>query len=136
MNEAFLDRFHFCYEQDYADPKVEKRILSKYAGSLGVSDDDFIGNLVNWADLVRKSFKQQVVNEIITTRRLRDIVFAFSVFGDKMQAIERCVSRFDDETKAAFTEFYTKIDATAKAADATAAPAADAAAAPSTKCPF
>ena len=136
MNEAFLDRFHFCYEQDYADPKVEKRILSKYASSLGVSDDDFIGNLVNWADLVRKSFKQQVVNEIITTRRLRDIVFAFSVFGDKMQAIERCVSRFDDETKAAFTEFYTKIDATAKAAEAPAAPAADAAAAPSTKCPF
>ena len=135
LNEAFLDRFHFCYEQDYADPKVEKRILSKYAGSLGVTDEDFIGNLVNWADLVRKSFKQQVVNEIITTRRLRDIVFAFSVFGDKMQAIERCVSRFDDETKTAFTEFYTKIDATAKAADAPAAPAADAAA-PSTKCPF
>jgi len=137
MNEAFLDRFHFCYEQDYADPKVEKRILSKYAASVGVSDDDFIGNLVNWADLVRKSFKQQIVSEIITTRRLRDIVFAFSVFGDKMQAIERCVSRFDEETKTAFTEFYTKIDATARAADAAAAAPDETAAAPaSTKCPF
>jgi hypothetical protein len=92
-------------------------------------------NLVNWADLVRKSFKQQIVNEIITTRRLRDIVFAFSVFGDKMQAIERCVSRFDEETKNAFTEFYTKIDATAKTPDPVAAPA-DAAPAASTKCPF
>jgi hypothetical protein len=135
LNEAFLDRFHFCYEQDYAEPKVEKKILKKYAGSLGVSDDDFMDNLVNWADLVRKSFKQQIVNEIITTRRLRDIVFAFSVFGDKMQAIERCVSRFDEETKNAFTEFYTKIDATAKTPDPVAAPV-DAAPAASTKCPF
>ena len=135
LNEAFLDRFHFCYEQDYAEPKVEKKILKKYAGSLGVSDDEFMDNLVNWADLVRKSFKQQIVNEIITTRRLRDIVFAFSVFGDKMQAIERCVSRFDEETKNAFTEFYTKIDATAKTPDPVAAPA-DAAPAASTKCPF
>lgn len=136
MNEAFLDRFHFCYEQDYAEPKVEKKILKKYAASLGVNDEAFMDNLVNWADLVRKSFKQQIVNEIITTRRLRDIVFAFSVFGDKMQAIERCVSRFDEETKNAFTEFYTKIDATAKTDDA--APAADAAAATvaSAKCPF
>jgi hypothetical protein len=134
LNEAFLDRFHFTYEQDYAEPKVEKRILKKYADSLGVDDDGFIDNLVQWADLVRKSFKQQIVSEIITTRRLRDIVFAFSVFGDKMQAIERCVSRFDEETKNAFTEFYTKIDASAKPAD-TAAPVADAAA-NSTKCPF
>ena len=137
LNEAFLDRFHFCYEQDYAEPKVEKKILKKYAASLGVNDDTFMDNLVQWADLVRKSFKQQIVNEIITTRRLRDIVFAFSVFGDKMQAIERCVSRFDEETKNAFTEFYTKIDATAKAADAPAATEATATVdANSTKCPF
>lgn len=137
LNEAFLDRFHFCYEQDYAEPKVEKKILKKYAASLGVNDDAFMDNLVQWADLVRKSFKQQIVNEIITTRRLRDIVFAFSVFGDKMQAIERCVSRFDEETKNAFTEFYTKIDATAKAADAPAATeTASTVDANSTKCPF
>ena len=136
MNEAFLDRFHFCYEQDYAEPKVEKKILKKYAASLGVNDEAFMDNLVNWADLVRKSFKQQIVNEIITTRRLRDIVFAFSVFGDKMQAIERCVSRFDEETKNAFTEFYTKIDATAKTDDAAPAPDAAAATVASAKCPF
>ena len=134
MNEAFLDRFHFTYEQDYASVAVEKRILKKYAGSLSVNDDAFIENLVNWADLVRKSFKQQIVNEIITTRRLRDIVFAFSVFGDKMTAIERCVSRFDEDTKNAFMEFYTKVDAT------TAAPAPAPADAPKSNdpnaCPF
>jgi hypothetical protein len=120
LNEAFLDRFHFTYEQDYASVAVETKILKKYAASLSVKDDEFVTNLVQWADLVRKSFKQQIVSEIITTRRLRDIVFAFSVFGDKMTAIERCVARFDEDTKNAFMEFYTKIDATAKAAAAPA----------------
>ena len=124
LNEAFLDRFAFTYEQDYADPKVEKRILKKVADSVGVTDDAFLDNLVTWADIIRKSFKQQVVSEIITTRRLRDIVFAYSVFGDKMTAIERCVSRFDPTTKEAFTQMYTKVDADAqpKPADAPAAP--------------
>ena len=136
LNEAFLDRFAFTYEQDYADPKVEKRILKKVADSVGVTDDAFLDNLVTWADIIRKSFKQQVVSEIITTRRLRDIVFAFSVFGDKMTAIERCVSRFDPTTKEAFTQMYTKVDADAqpKTADA-AAPAAAKANDPNA-CPF
>lgn len=136
LNEAFLDRFAFTYEQDYADPKVEKRILKKVADSVGVTDDAFLDNLVTWADIIRKSFKQQVVSEIITTRRLRDIVFAYSVFGDKMTAIERCVSRFDPTTKEAFTQMYTKVDADAqpKTADA-AAPAAAKANDPNA-CPF
>ena len=111
MNEAFLERFRFTYEQDYASTSVETKIISKYAESVGVKDDAFIANLVNWADIIRKSFKQQVVNDIITTRRLRDIVFAFSIFEDKMTSIERCVARFDDDTKRAFIEFYTKVDA-------------------------
>ena len=136
LNEAFLDRFAFTYEQDYADPKVEKKILKKVADGLGVDDDAFLDNLVSWADIIRKSFKQQVVSEIITTRRLRDIVFAYSVFGDKMTAIERCVSRFDPTTKESFTQFYTKVDADAqpKPADA-AAPAAPKANDPNA-CPF
>lgn len=124
LNEAFLDRFAFTYEQDYADPKVEKRILKKVADSLGVNDDAFLDNLVTWGDIIRKSFKQQVVSELITTRRLRDIVFAYSVFGDKMTAIERCVSRFDATTKDAFVQMYTKVDA-----DAQPKPVVDAAAA-------
>jgi len=134
LNEAFLDRFAFTYEQDYADTKIEKRILKKVADSVGVDDDAFLDNLVTWADIIRKSFKQQVVSEIITTRRLRDIVFAFSVFGDKMTAIERCVSRFDPTTKDAFTQMYTKVDA-----DAQPKPTVDAAAPKSDNpnaCPF
>jgi hypothetical protein len=114
MNEAFLDRFAFTYEQDYADPKVETRILTKYAESLGVSDDAFITNLVGWADLVRKSFKQNIVSEIITTRRLRDVLFAYSVLRcTKAVAVERCLARFDNDTKEAFMQFYTKVDAEA-----------------------
>ena len=137
LNEAFLDRFAFTYEQDYADPKIEKRILKKVADSLSVTDDAFLDNLVTWADIIRKSFKQQVVSEIITTRRLRDIVFAYSVFGDKMTAIERCVSRFDPTTKDAFTQMYTKVDADAqpKTTVDAAAPAAAKANDPNA-CPF
>jgi cobaltochelatase CobS len=89
-----------------------------------VNDDAFLDNLVTWGDIIRKSFKQQVVSELVTTRRLRDIVFAYSVFGDKMTAIERCVSRFDPTTKEAFTQMYTKVDA-----DAQPKPQQDAAAA-------
>ena len=137
LNEAFLDRFAFTYEQDYASIAVEKKILKKVADSVGVDDDAFLDNLVSWADIIRKSFKQQVVSEIITTRRLRDIVFAFSVFGDKMTAIERCVSRFDATTKESFMQFYTKVDAEANTpkVDAAAAPAAPKSADPNA-CPF
>lgn len=111
MNEAFLERFDFTYEQDYASNAVEKKILTKYAESVGVTDDAFVTNLVSWADIIRKSFKQSIVSEIITTRRLLHIIKAFSIFGDKMKSIERCVARFDDETKQSFLQFYTKVDA-------------------------
>jgi len=113
MNEAFLERFDFTYEQDYASSTVEKKILSKYASSVGVTDDSFLDNLISWGDIIRKSFKAQVVNEIITTRRLLHIVKAFSIFGDKMKSIERCVARFDETTKEAFMQMYTKVDADA-----------------------
>lgn len=113
MNEAFLERFDFTYEQDYASSAVEKKILSKYADSLGVKNDEFIDNLIAWGDIIRKSFKQQVVSEIITTRRLLHIIKAFSIFGDKMKSVERCVARFDDNTKDAFVQMYTKVDADA-----------------------
>ena len=114
LNEAFLDRFDFTYEQDYASNAVEKKILTKYADSLGVKDEAFIDNLIAWGDIIRKSFKQQVVSEIITTRRLLHIIKAFSIFGDKMKSVERCVARFDDTTKEAFVQMYTKVDADAQ----------------------
>jgi len=134
MNEAFLDRFAFTYEQDYADPRVETKILTKYAASLGIDDSKFIDNLVAWADLIRKSFKQNIVNEIVTTRRLRDVLFAYCVLGcTKQTAVERCLARFDNDTKEAFMQFYTKVDADANTSAATAA--ADAAAS-TVKAPF
>lgn len=133
LNEAFLDRFAFTYEQDYAPPAMERKILAKHGAACGVDDADFIANLVSWADVIRKSFAQQVVSEIITTRRLRDILFAYSVFGDKMTAIERCVARFDPTTKESFMQFYTKVDADAKSV--TSAPQT-AEGAQSNACPF
>ena len=140
MNEAFLERFRFTYEQDYAGIATENKILTKYAESVGVDDSAFIVNLVNWADIIRKSFKQNVVSDIITTRRLRDIVFGFSIFGDKMTAIERCVSRFDEDTKNSFMEFYTKVDADTQMKPPEVSPAPASVAVPSsvssTVCPI
>jgi MoxR-like ATPase len=102
LNEAFLDRYNFTIEQEYPPRATEERIVKKYMESMNVQDEGFADKLVRWADIIRKSFKQQVVNDIITTRRLRDIIFAFSIFEDKMTSIERCVARFDDDTKRAF----------------------------------
>ena len=135
LNEAFLDRFAFTYEQDYAPPAMERKILAKHAAACGVDDSEFIANLVSWADVIRKSFAQQVVSEIITTRRLRDILFAYSVFGDKMTAIERCVARFDATTKESFMQFYTKVDADTKGTN-TGSSADTADSTTSSPCPF
>ena len=77
----------------------------------GVEDNDFIDNLVSWADTIRKSYKEDAIDEIITTRRLVHISEAFAIFGDRMESINLCISRFDDETKASFLELYTKVDA-------------------------
>ena len=111
LNEAFLERFRFCYEQDYASPAIETKIVKRYAETVGVNDEVFINCLISWADIIRKSFKEQIVSDIITTRRLLNIVFAYSIFDDKLTAIDRCVSRFDEDTKTAFLDFYTKCDA-------------------------
>lgn len=111
MNEAFLERFDFTYEQDYASTTIETRILKKYAESLGVNDDAFCVNLVNWADIIRKSFKVGAVTDIITTRRLLHILKAHAIFNNKAKAIERCITRFDQSTKEAFLQMYTKVDA-------------------------
>lgn len=39
------------------------------------------------------------------------IVQTFSIFGNKEKAIDLCISRFDDDTKAAFLDLYNKVDA-------------------------
>ena len=111
LNEAFLERFPVTFEQDYPAPSVEKRILGGVASNLGITDTDFIARLVDWGDIIRKTFYDGGIDEIISTRRLVHIVRAYSIFNDKMKSIQVCVNRFDDETKQAFLELYDKVDA-------------------------
>jgi MoxR-like ATPase len=111
LNEAFLERFAITMEQPYASVATETKIITLAMKKYGVEDDEFAKNLVNWADVIRKTFYDGGVDEVISTRRLDHIVKAFAIFGDKMQAIELCVARFDEDTKVSFLDLYTKIDA-------------------------
>jgi hypothetical protein len=111
LNEAFLERFCVTFEQPYPAPAIEQRILEGIALDLGVEDRDFCKRLCDWSDVIRKTFYDGGIEEIISTRRLVHIVRAYSIFGDKAKAIQVCINRFDDETKTAFLELYDKIDA-------------------------
>ncbi len=111
LNEAFLERFPVTFEQDYPAPSAEIKILLKVAESIGVNDDDFCKKLVDWADIIRKTFFDGGIEEIISTRRLVHIIRAYGIFGKKEKAIQVCVNRFDDETKQSFMELYDKVDA-------------------------
>ena len=106
LNEAFLERFPITFEQEYPTAAIETKILSKLC-----SDETFCKRLADWADIIRKTFYDGGIEEIISTRRLVHIVKAFNIFGDKAKAISVCVNRFDDETKQAFLELYDKVDA-------------------------
>jgi len=110
LNEAFLERFPVTFEQSYPSPTVEQKILEGIALDLGVKDREFCKRLVDWGDIIRKTFYDGGIEEIISTRRLVHIVRAYSIFGDKAKAIQVCVNRFDDETKQAFLELYDKVD--------------------------
>jgi len=111
LNEAFLERFAVTMEQPYASAAIEKKIVLGSMQKYGAVDKDFADNLVTWAEVIRKTFFDGGVDEVISTRRLDHIVKAFAIFGDKMQSIELCVARFDEDTKASFLDLYTKIDA-------------------------
>jgi len=111
LNEAFLERFPVTFEQEYPTGTIEKKILGRVAAMVGVTDIDFINRLVDWGDIIRKTFYDGGIEEIISTRRLVHILRAYSIFKNKMKAIEVCVNRFDDETKQAFLELYDKVDA-------------------------
>jgi hypothetical protein len=108
LDDAFLERFPITVEQEYPDVKTEKKILTPL-----IEDKEFVELLVQWADVIRKSFDENAVDEIISTRRLVHIAKAYTIFGDRMKAIELCVARFDTETKMSFLDLYTKIDAKA-----------------------
>ena len=106
LNEAFLERFPVTFEQEYPTATIETRILNKLC-----DDENFCKRLADWADIIRKTFYDGGIEEIISTRRLVHIIKAFNIFGDKAKAIQVCVNRFDDETKQAFLELYDKVDA-------------------------
>ena len=106
LNEAFLERFPVTFEQNYPTPAQEKNILMKLS-----EDVDFCSRLVDWADIIRKTFYDGGIDEIISTRRLVHIIRAYGIFGNKAKAIDVCTARFDDETKQAFIELYDKVDA-------------------------
>jgi hypothetical protein len=112
LNEAFLERFPVTFEQSYPSAKIESAILKKVSESLECYDADFVERLVSWGEIIRKTFFDGGVDEIISTRRLVHVIRAYSIFGKRMKAIEVCVNRFDDETKQSFLELYAKIDAT------------------------
>jgi hypothetical protein len=111
LNEAFLERFPVTFEQEYPSVANEIKILDKVAQSLGVDDSNFCKRLADWADIIRKTFYDGGIEEIISTRRLVHIIRAYSIFQDKAKAIQVCVNRFDDETKQSFLELYDKVDA-------------------------
>ena len=111
LNEAFLERFAITIEQPYPSSKVEKKIILGSMNKYGKTDEKFAENLTVWAEVIRKTFYDGGVDEIISTRRLDHIVKAFSIFNDKLKAIELCVSRFDEDTKDSFLDLYTKVDA-------------------------
>jgi len=111
LNEAFLERFPVTFEQAYPAPAHEIKILNNIASSLGVNDSDFCKRLVDWADIIRKTFYDGGIEEIISTRRLVHILRAYAIFKNKENAIKVCINRFDDETKQSFLELYDKVDA-------------------------
>lgn len=115
LNEAFLERFPITFEQSYPSTKIEKKILTNTLKAAGKTDDKFVDKLTTWADVIRKTYFDGGVDEIISTRRLVHITQAFAIFDNKMKAIQMCTNRFDDDTKNSFVELYTKVDAGANA---------------------
>ena len=109
LNEAFLERFPITFEQSYPTMKIEKKILTNTLKAAGKTDDKFIDKLTTWADVIRKTYFDGGVDEIISTRRLVHITQAFAIFDNKMKAIQMCTNRFDDDTKNSFVELYLSL---------------------------
>jgi hypothetical protein len=112
LNEAYLDRFSYWFEQDYADKTVEARIIIRKMKAFGREDKEFAQYLVKWAETIRLGFKEGGLDDIITTRRLEEVCKAFAIFNDKQKAIKLTLTRFDPATQEAFFNLYTKIDPT------------------------
>jgi hypothetical protein len=111
LDEAFLERFAITVEQEYPSAAQEKKIVLNKMSVADCVDDEFADKLVLWADVIRKTFYEGGIDELVSTRRLEHIVKAFAMFGDRLKAIQLCVNRFDTDTKSAFIDLYTKVDA-------------------------
>lgn len=111
LDEAFLERFAITVEQEYPTAANEKKIIINKMAKVNVDDEEFADNLVTWAEVIRKTFYEGAIDELISTRRLEHIVNAYAMFNNRLKAIELCVNRFDEDTKVAFIELYNKVDA-------------------------
>ena len=112
IDEAFLERFTITVEQTFPTMNIEKKIITKHMEKFECVDDEFTNLLVGWADTIRRTYEDEGIDEVISTRRLCHIVQTFSIFGDRNKAIQLCVNRFDEDTKDAFIDLYSKVDAT------------------------
>ena len=110
MNEAMLERFAITMQQEYPPVTTERNILKKEMALSGDVDEDFAKKLVDWADIIRKTYYEGAIDDVITTRRLVHIVNAYRMFGDKLKSITMCISRFDEDTRNAVLDLYTKVD--------------------------
>ena len=117
IDDAFLERFTVSVDQPFASLSVEKKIVLNHMKKYNCIDDDFAQNLVTWADIIRKTFEDDGVDELISTRRLCHIVQTYAIFGKKIKAIELCIARFDADTQEAFSDLYTKVDSEVAEAD-------------------
>ena len=110
LNEAFLERFAVTFEQEYPTPSVEVKILRLASAALGVHESDkFYQNLADWADIIRKTYNEGGIDDVISTRRLVNILKAFAIWGNITKAIELSTNRFDEETKAVFVSLFEKV---------------------------
>ena len=111
IDDAFLERFTISVDQQFPSLNIEKKIVLKHMAKYDAIDSDFADKLVTWADIIRKTFYDDGVDEVISTRRLCHIVQTFSIFNKRDKAIDLCISRFDSDTKEAFLDLYSKVDA-------------------------
>ena len=111
IDEAFLERFTVAIDQKFPSPSIETKILNNHMTKFGAEDTDFVEKLITWADIIRKTFYDDGVDEVISTRRLCHIAQTFSIFKNRAKAIDLCIARFDDDTKSAFLDLYSKVDA-------------------------
>ena len=111
IDEAFLERFTVAIDQKFPSPSIETKILNNHMAKFGADDTDFVEKLVTWADIIRKTFYDEGVDEVISTRRLCHIVQTYSIFNNRAKSIDLCIARFDEDTKSAFLDLYSKVDA-------------------------